>query len=404
MKRVLIITQYFYPEGFKSNDMAVELVRRGYKVDVLAGIPNYPQGKYFKGYGLFSKRKEIWNGVTIYRAFQTPRGKKASGVGLSINYLTYMFCSTFWVLFFFVWKRYDCVIVHEPSPITQACAAVVLKKIKKIAFYPWIMDIWPDAMSSGGGIKNQQVLSVMTRFVQWVYNNSTKILITSKGFEELILRQGNYKDKLIYFPNWSDDVMAMPIREVPQLPRDGFNIMMAGNLGSAQTIDKVMEAANLLKHRKDVRWIFVGDGSEKDYIEKYREKYHLEDTVYVMGRYPSNCMSAFYKQADAMLLTLKAKFPHLKAVVPARLQNYMSSGNPIIGMVDGGSAEIIRESNCGYVVPAEDYKALAELIEHKILLDVDNFKRKGINGRKYFEREFTIEKCISHLENIINNG
>lgn len=400
--KILLVTQYFYPENFKSNDMAFELAKRGHEVSVLCGIPNYPEGVYYKGYGLFHKRAENIYGVKIYRCFQSARGGKAKGLFLSLNYLTFALFGTLWALWLSIFKKFDCVIVHEPSPITQAIPAVLIKKIQKIPFYIWVLDIWPDAMSSGGGIKNKRILSAMTKLVKWIYSNSTKILISSKGFKELILKQGpEFENKLVYFPNWSDDVLAQPLQKIPELPQ-GYKIMMAGNLGSAQTIKAVMEAVLLLKDEKEVKWIFVGDGSEKVYIDNFVAKHYLEDIVFTLGRFPANCMGSFYRQADAMLITLRAKFPHIKAVVPARLQNYMSSGNPIIGMADGGVAETIKEAECGFCVPAEDYRGLSNAIKD-ILKQKNEFAELGKNGRKYFLCHYTKDHCIDNLEKIIKS-
>lgn len=400
--KILIVTQYFYPENFKSNDMAFELAKRGHEVNVLCGIPNYPEGVYYKGYSLFRKRTETIDGVKIYRCFQSARGRKAKGLFLSLNYLTFAFFGSLWALWLSIFKKYDCVIVHEPSPITQAIPAVLIKKITKIPFHIWVLDIWPEAMSSGGGIKNKRILSTMTKLVKWIYRNSTKILISSKGFKELILNQGTeFENKLVYFPNWSDDVLAQPLQKIPELPQ-GYKIMMAGNLGSAQTIKAVMEAALLLKDEKEVKWIFVGDGSEKCYIDDFVAKHHLEDTVFALGRFPANCMGSFYKQADAMLITLRAKFPHIRAVVPARLQNYMSSGNPIIGMADGGVADTINEAECGICVPAEDYKGLSNAIKD-ILKQKNEFAELGKNGREYYLCYYTKDHCIDNLEKIIKS-
>jgi len=394
--RILLVTQYFYPEYFKSTDLGVELVKRGHEVDAIVGIPNYPQGKYFKSYGIFSHRKEKHEGVSVYRAFQLPRGKK-SFIGLMLNYFSYAFCASFWAICFAIFKKkYDRIIVFEPSPIMQAQPAIVYKKLRGTPIYLWVQDIWPDAMMSGGGISNQKLLNAMTHYVQHVYNNCAKILVSSKGFKDLILKQGDYAHKIFYLPNWSDDIGEMPIKEVLQLP-DGFKIMMAGNLGSAQTIKSVMEATLLTKDYKEVKWIFVGDGSEREYIEQYRDKHSLQDTVIVTGRYPFEYMSSFYIQSDAMLITLRAQFSHLRAVVPSRLQSYLSSGKPIIGMIDGGSVDIIKEADCGLTVPAEDYKALAKAIIEEVLPNRERFKQKGKNGRDYFLNHFTKDICVNNL-------
>ncbi len=400
--KVLLVTQYFYPENFKSNDIAFELAKRGYKVDVICGLPNYPEGKIYKGYGVFKKRIEKLNGVNIYRAFQVSRGTKGSKIRLLVNYLSYVVTGSIWSIFLSIFNRYDCVIVHEPSPITQAVPAIIVKKLQRIPFYIWVLDIWPDAMTSGGGIKNPRLIKLMTNFVKWVYNNASKILISSKGFKDLILEHGEkYRDKLIYFPNWADDVMKQPKYDIPSLP-EGYKIMMAGNLGSAQTIKSVMEATRLLKDRKDIKWIFVGDGSEKKYMEDFISKHNLQDTVFLMGRYPGDYMGSFFSQADAMLITLRAEFPHIRAVVPARLQSYMSSGKPIIAMADGGVPALVKEADCGVCVNAENYKGLCEVIVNQILPDRIEFSKKGKNGRQYFEDFFTTSQCIDNLESIIN--
>ena len=284
MKRVLLITQYFYPEGFKSNDIAFELAERGYKVDALVSIPNYPQGRYFEGYGLFKRRREVVNGVNVYRAFQIPRGK--GGLRLMLTYISYVITSVCWVLFYFAWKkRYDAIIVHQTSPIFQAIPAILLKKIRKTPVYTWVLDIWPDAMKSGGGIKNKRLLSIVDKIVIWVYKNSNKILISSKRFADLILPKGNFADKIVYFPNWSDDVLQTPTEDVviPALP-DGFRIMIAGNLGTAQSLDCVAQAMLLLKEEAEVKWVFVGDGSRKEWLESFINENNIKDRAVCVGR------------------------------------------------------------------------------------------------------------------------
>ncbi|MBR5105107.1 MAG: glycosyltransferase family 4 protein [Alistipes sp.] len=403
MKRVLLVTQYFHPEGFKSNDIAFELVKRGYKVDALVSIPNYPKGKYFDGYGLFKRRKEIVNGVNVYRAFQIPRGK--GGLRLMLTYISYVISSVMWVLFFFAWrKKYDAIIVHQTSPIFQAIPAILLKKLRKTPVYTWVLDIWPDAMKSGGGIKNKKLLKAVDKVVVWVYKNSDKILISSKRFVESIYPKGNFEEKIVYFPNWSDDVLQMPDVEdkatLPKLP-EGFKIMIAGNLGTAQSLDCVAEAMLHLKDVPEVKWVFVGDGSRKEWLEEFIKDNDLQQSAVCVGRFPASYMPYFYKQASAMLVTLRSGFPHLGMVVPARVQSYMSAGRPILGLAGSGVADLLAEANCGYSVPAGDAKALAELIRNQVLTDKVSFEAKGRNGREFYLAHFTKEHCIDNLCNII---
>jgi glycosyltransferase involved in cell wall biosynthesis len=398
--RVLLVTQYFYPEFFKSNDIAFVLAERGYEVEVLTSIPNYPAGKYYDGYGILKKRVKVVRGVKIYRAFQFPRGRRHSGVRLALNYLSYAVSSTFWTLWFALFKkRYDAIIVHLNSPITQTLPAIVLGKLTHSPVYTWILDIWPDAMRSGGGVNNEKIISLVDAFVQWVYRNSTKILISSKGFKPLINRKADYSDKIIYYPNWCDDILSMPHPPVETLP-EGFKVMMAGNLGSAQDIRTVMKAVLLTKNHPEIKWVFVGDGSEKAFMEQFVAENGLQETVIMTGKRPFEEMPSFYAQADMMLLTLRAGFPHLQAVVPTRLQSYMSAGKPVVGMINGGSVELITECRCGYCVNAGDYKGLATKViymyEHQSELE-----EMGRNARRLYEQRFTKDKCISNLEQII---
>lgn len=401
--KILLVTQYFYPENFKSNDIAFEMVKRGHIVDALVGIPNYPQGKYFKGYGIFKRRREVINGVNVYRTFQFPRGKGGS-LHLIINYFSYVLSASLKVLFFFVFKKYDCIIVHEPSPIIQAYPALLLKKLKSIPVYLWVLDIWPDAMKSGGGVKNKTLLFLVNKMVIDIYNKCDKLLISSRRFTESILSKGSFKDKIVYFPNWSEDMLQKhETKDVlfPELPH-GFKIMLAGNLGNSQDIDSVMQAVLKLRNVKELKWIFIGDGTRKNWLDNFIKDNQLENNVFVLGRYPASMMPAFFEKADALLLTLISGFPHLKMVVPARLQSYMSAGKPVLGMIDGGAVDIINEANCGFVVPAGDSKALAEVIKQKILIDVQHWSEMGKNGRDYFNKNFTKEICMNQLEIILS--
>ena len=401
-KRVLVVTQTFYPENFKSNDIAFELAKRGYEVDALVSIPNYPEGVYYKGYGVFKKRKEKINDVNIYRVFQTPRGRKASSIGLSMYYLTYMFFGSLWAVWFSIFhKKYDSIFVFQTSPVTQALPAIVLGKLRGIPIYTWVLDIWPDAVRSN--TNNKYIISLLAKFTDFVYHSSQKILISSKGFAELVCERRNFQYKIIYFPNWADDFSKMPKNVSPKLPK-GFLIMMAGNLGEAQCLDEVMNVVLLLKDIKELKWIFVGDGSKKQWLESFISENKLEDVVYLLGRHPASEMPAYFAKADAMLLTLNANKRHLQAVVPARLQSYMSAGKPVLAMADKGCAEIIRESDCGFVVPAGNSENLAMIIKNEVMTNLEAFAQKGQNGYSYYKQHFAKSYCIDNLEDILNNS
>ena len=400
--RILLVTQNFYPENFKSNDIAFELARQGHDVSVLAAIPNYPDGVYFKGYGVFKRRVETIDGVKIYRAFLTPRGKKPTSKSLSLNYLTYAFFATMWVLFFFAWKRkFDAIIVHQTSPITQAIPAIVLGKLRRTKVYTWVLDIWPDSAMSRFSSRKGTAWRILNSVTNWIYRNSYKILISSKPFKELVNRDCDYTDKIDYFPNWCDDVLKMPIIDTPKLP-DGYIVMMAGNLGNGIGADTVIELVERMRDVSEVKFVFVGGGSKVEDMKVAFESKGLTN-AYMLGRVSFDMIPALYSKADAMLLTLrKTDLPHLTATVPARVQSYMAAGKPILGMIDGGAAELVKEFDCGYCAAAGDAESLARYIKESVLSNKMEFARKGNNGREAYERSFVKDLCIDNLTDILN--
>ena len=401
-KRVLLVAQNFYPEFFKSNDIASELVARGYDVDVLTGIPNYPEGVFPEGYGIFKRRVDNYKGAKVYRAFQIPRGRKATGVRLAINYLSFAFFSTFWVLFFFLFKkRYDAIIIHQTSPVTQSWAGILLGKIRRIPIYTWVLDIWPDSVMGTIQSDSQLIEKPLDIYTDWMYRNSTKILISSPGFKALVNRNADYSDKIIYFPNWSEDIASMPIKETP-LKLDGFVIMLAGNISHAQGISDIVKAIELLKNHSNIYWVFIGGGAEQQWLKEWVKENELDNNVFVVGRYPFEYMSAFYSQANVMLLTLKRTiYPHLNVTVPARVQSYMSAGKPIVGMSGDGAKDLINDNHCGLIADAGDYRTFANNILH-LYNNPSELVEMGKNARALYEEQYTLKRCLDSLENIIS--
>ena len=398
--RILIVTQYFYPENFKSNDLAFELQKRNHNVTVLTGLPNYPRGKIYKDYGVFKKRKEIINGVKVHRSLIIPRGN-ASGVRLFINYYSFAFFASIKAFFLCLNNQYDAVIVHKPSPITQFYPALLINKIWKTPIYFWVMDLWPETLSAAGGIKNKLVLKYYNSVVTSFYINSKKILITSRGFEKSILRKGDFKKKIIYFPNWAEAVISEGNKKslIPELPH-GFKIMFAGNLGESQDLENILNAFLELKFNKNIKLILVGEGRKVDFIREFIKKNDLNETVFLVGKHPVEKMASFFEKADVMLITLK-KDPIFNLTVPAKLQAYMSAGKPILAMISGECSDIINEAHCGYVSNSGDYKSLSQNILKMANLSDKDLIIMGHNSRVYFENNFRMKESISKLENIL---
>lgn len=397
--KILIVTQYFYPEDFKCNDMAFDLSARGYDVTVLTGIPNYPSGSFFKGYGLFRKRSEVINGVKVKRALLTPRGK-GGGLRLALNYFSWAFFASVRAFFLSLRYRYDAVIVHEISPVTQGIPAVVVRNRQRIPLYFWVLDLWPESLVSAGGVTNTYVLSFFGKMVRWLYNNSDQILISSRGFEQSILEKGDYRNKLIYFPNWAEDVFSEHTDvQIPALPV-GFRVMFAGNIGVSQDFDHIMQAALYLKAVKHIKFILIGDGRRKPWVDEFVRENGLQETVYCLGRFPLETMPAFFAAADVMLLSLKDELI-FNLTVPAKLQAYMAAGKPVMGMLNGEGAALIAEARCGIAVPAGASRDLADKITELSEMQKSQLCDMGMNGKRYYQNNFTKDLCMDHLVKIL---
>lgn len=398
--KILLVTQYFYPENFKSNDIALELTKRGHQVTVLSGLPNYPEGKIFENYGFFKKTKENYRGVNVIRTWLVPRGK-GGGIRLFLNYFSWAFFASFRALILAFQKKFDVVLVHEPSPITQGFPAIIVKKIQKIPLHFWVLDLWPESLTSAGGINNKYVLSLFTKMVKYIYNNSDKILMSSKGFKESILAKGNYIDKLIYFPNWAEDLILKGAADypVPNLP-EGFKILFAGNIGAAQDVDSIIGTALILKEKIDIHFVFIGDGRSKGKLEDFVLKNDLNKTVHFLGRFPIDAMKTFFNQADVLLVSLKDEII-FNLTVPAKLQAYLCTKKPILGMLNGEGAAIINEAKCGLSVNAGDSMGLSKIILEMYDMSTEERINLGNNGFNFYEDNFTLEKCIDNLEFIL---
>lgn len=381
--------------------MAFELQKRGHEVSVMTAIPDYPHGSFFKGYGILKKRRETINGVKIHRSFVVPRGT-GTPFRLTLNYLSYTLFASLKALIFGLIRKYDVVLVHETSPIMVGIPAVIIKKMQRLSLHFWVLDLWPESLSAAGNIHNKGILSLFKSLTNWIYRNSNTLLIGSKGYQKSISKQGPFEDKMEYYPNWVDELDETISDDLPELPKDKFNIVFTGNIGDAQDFPHVIEAAKMLKDNYLIQFIIIGDGRKKDWVEE-QIKLHELPNVKCLGRFPITAMSHFYRQASVLFLALKNQ-PIFALTAPAKLQAYMAAGKPIVGMINGDGADLINEADCGWSVPAEESKALADLLlrlshEDKLILD-----KKGQNGKAYSERHFNFKKSIDRLEEIIKKS
>lgn len=405
--KILFVCQYFYPEVFRGNDIAFHWAEEGHDVHVVCGVPNYPKGKFFDGYGLFKRRHEVVNGVKVTRLPIVPRGN--GKVTLMLNYFSYMVVAWVWMLFHAIGHRYDRVFVQQLSPVMMSAPGVLYKKFRGVPLYTWVLDLWPESLTAAGGINNEYVLGFFRHFVRSEYRHSDKILISSRSFEKSVLEYGDYKEKIVYFPQWSDGEIAgngstgSPSARnegLPVLP-EGFKLMFAGAVGEAHGFECTMEAARLTKEHKEIKWVIVGDGRKLEWVQGFVKEHGLEETVLTLGRFPAETMPWFFAKADVMLVTLSDD-PLFRLYAPAKISSYMAAGKPIAAVLNGEGAEVIRDADCGWTLPAGDAEGLARLAIDLSQMDKTLLAEKGAKAKRYYDEHFVKEKCLKELDGIMS--
>lgn len=405
--KICIFTNHFYPEDFKVNDIAFELSKLGHEITVLTAIPDYPKGKFYEGYSLFKRRREVVNGVNIIRLPIIPRGK-GGAIRLVLNYVSYYICLSIFTFFHSFRNKYDRIFVHLTSPFFIGLCAKKLSKRQNIPLLFWVLDLWPESLISAGGISNPFIIKPQVRMVQKVYNQCSKILISSKGFEKSICEKGNYKNKLLYFPNWAEDVKGESptdfdinkIEPFASKTEDDFILLFAGNIGEAQNLNAVLEAAKLLKKEKRIKFVFVGDGRRKETLEQFARENDLHDTVFFLGRYPITTMPVFMNASDVLMFSLKDELC-FNLTVPAKVQFYMSQGKPVLAMINGDGADLVEEAKCGFSANAGNSEEFAAAIEALSKMTKEELGKLGHNGKEFYENNFTKQQRINQLNNLL---
>lgn len=395
-KRLLFICQYFYPEIFRGNDVAYDMARRGVEVTVICGTPNYPKGKFFSGYSWFKKTRETINGVRVIRVPIIPRGE-GSRIKLMLNYFSYFVVASVFLPFHLLfYRKYDACFVQQLSPVMMSVPGVLFKKLTGRKLYTWVLDLWPESLKAAGGINNKHILDFFGWFSNLEYRNSDVIFVSSKGFAKNITSKGDFADKILFMPNWAEDeIQSDDELQIPKLPV-GFNVLFAGNVGEAQDFDSIVEAAKLLTKEDKIHFIIVGDGRKKEWVDNQIKEHNLTDKITMIGRYDIKYMSSFFRAADCLLLPLKDD-EIMNLTVPAKLQAYMTSGKPIVGMINGDARELINEIDCGIAIPASSPKLLVEAIRKLKSLPQEERTAKGERGHEYCKENYSKDKILSEL-------
>ncbi len=394
--KLLAISQYFWPENFRINEVVRSLKARGVDVTFLTGKPNYPDGDVFQGYRAWGCQKEDWHGIPVFRVPLAPRGKN-NAWGLVANYLSFILSGVLLGPWMLRKENPEAIFVYCPSPLLQALPALLLGWIKGVPVIVWVQDLWPESLESTGYVKNRLVLDLVGKLVQFIYRNTDHILVSSRSFAAPISAMAP-SAQISYFPNSIDASFCEP-DSAPQTPMpeldEGFCVVFAGNIGAAQTMEVIVGAAARLIDVPEIRFVIIGSGSRLDWMRKEVLGKGLAN-VHLAGRYPSEAMPYLLSKAAVLLVTL-ADQPIFAATVPNKVQAYLAVGRPIVACLNGEGARLIEEAGAGVTVAAEDAPGLAKAILALYRMTPEARREMGDNGRLFYRQNFDHEQLVDQL-------
>lgn len=395
--RILIVSQYFWPENFRINDLTRELVQRGYSVTVLTGIPSYPARKVFKEFRQDPSAFAHYSGAKVCRVPMFSRG--SGSLRLLLNYLSFVAGACIFGTWRLRGQDFEVIFVFEPSPVTVGLPAVFLGRLKRTPVVFWVQDLWPETLAAVGAVRSPKVLAAIGALVRFIYNRCALVLGQSHGFLDNIAQYCSDGQKIRYFPNWAEEVFRstdiVPAPEVP-VQTGTFNILFAGNLGEAQDFPAVLDAAERLKSNPGIRWLIVGDGRMTEWVRNEVVRRGLAHCFLLLGRFPLERMPSFYVHADAALVSLK-RAPVFALTIPGKVQSYLMAGIPLLGMLDGEGARVIREANAGLACPAGDSSGLVQTVLKLSAMEKKERDQLGESGRVYAQKEFSREGLMGRL-------
>lgn len=395
--RVLVITQYFWPENFRINDLVTSLTERGHEVVVLTGQPNYPSGDFYPGYGWYGPSAERYAEVKVIRVPLLPRGK--GGIRLVLNYFSFIVTACWGVLFRLGrLQKFDAVFVFQVSPITVGIPGALAAWKYQVPMLLWVLDLWPHSLTAVGAVRSERILRQVDLLVRWVFRRCRMVLVSSQTFAPEVQARGVPAENIKYFPNWGEAALSTALlpADLPRMPK-GFVVLYAGNIGVAQDFPAILDAAELVKSRANVSWVIVGDGRLAEWAKEEVGRRGLGDSVLFLGQHPLSAMPAFFEAATALLLSLKPS-PLFSITVPGKLQSYLASGKPVLAMLDGEGARIVDEAMAGISCKAGDAVALAAAVGRMVEMSAGELAQIGRNGRRYFDMNFSRDRVLDHLD------
>jgi glycosyltransferase involved in cell wall biosynthesis len=373
---------------------------------VLTGLPNYPEGKIFEEYEATPAQFNNYCDAKVVRVPMLARGKRS--ISLILNYFSFFTSASVVGAYKLRGEKFDAVFVYAVSPIMAAIPALVMGRLKRAPVFVWVLDLWPETLRAVGVLKKPALLSLVGKMVSWIYNRTDYLLLQSHGFFENVK---NYctKDidpqRLVYFPSWAEDDFSSAVPQSSSLlDRDDtvFTVVFAGNLGEAQDLPAVLDAASALRDKVAIRWVIVGDGRMSEWLGQQVHSRGL-DNVLLLGRHPLEKMPGLFANADALLVSLKTNDVFEKTI-PGKVQAYLASGRPLLGMINGEAARVIGDSGAGLTCASGDASGLASITLALAKTDSMKLKAMGESGRQYYLSNYSKPLLLTRLEDLFRNA
>ena len=402
--RIVILTQWYPPEpALLLQELAQTLKSRGHKVTVLTGFPNYPSGELYPGYRLRLRQRETLGGVPIVRMPLYPEHSR-SGIRRVLNYISFALSSA--ILGAWSVSRPDVVFVYHP-PLTIGVPAYVLSRLWRVPFVYQVQDLWPETLSATAMLNNRRLLDWIDRFARFVYSRADKILVISPGFRKNLLDKGVPAEKVHVVSNWvefEDGPLVKPDLEwASRLGLAGrFNVMFAGNMGQAQALETVIEAAALLRDLPKIQFVFVGDGLALPSLKQAVQDKNLSN-VRFLGRYPQQTMPNLYALVDVLLVHLKDA-PLFEITIPHKVLTYLGAGKPILAAVAGDAAAIVLQTGAGTTCPPENPQALSEAVRYLFAMSPEARQTMGERGIQAAHTSYSREELVSKIEDVLRTA
>lgn len=397
--RVLVVSQYYWPENFRITGVVKALRDEGCELLVLTGQPNYPDGIPFKGYKWWGVGAEQHEGVTIFRVPLFPRGR-GSALRLALNYFSFICFAGVLGPWLLRRRSIDSILVYAPSPVLQAIPAIWLARLKTAALVTWVQDLWPESLSATGFVSNPTLLGAVSGLVRWIYRKSDLLLVQSRAFIAPVQKMAG-ETPVSYHPNPGDFAFAAPEESnvCPVNFGPGFNVVFAGNLGTVQALETILDAAEILREEAAITIHLIGSGSRSDWLRSEVSRRNLPN-VQLPGGFPVTAMPSIMSRASALLVSL-VRTPIMSQTVPSKIQTYLAAGRPIIASLDGEAARVILEAGAGVVSAAEDARGLADAILRLSRLPPRELERLGKNARDYYQANFEPRLLAKKLKEVL---